>query len=95
MEDFETQDPLIEDGDDAVDELASSEDDNDMGDANTSRAVSPSKLTARQRARGNKDLQETLLTLPEGESSCPTRIRPFMRRPSVVSSCNKVDQIWS
>ena len=29
---------------------------------------SPSKLTARQRAKGNKDLQETLIALPNGES---------------------------
>ena len=28
------------------------------------RSTSPSKLTARQRAKGNKDLQETLVSLP-------------------------------
>lgn len=31
-----------------------------------SRAVSPSKLTARQRAKNNKDLQDTLIALPSG-----------------------------
>jgi hypothetical protein len=31
------------------------------------RGGSPSKLTARQRARGNKDLQETLIALPSSE----------------------------
>lgn len=28
------------------------------------QSTSPSKLTARQRAKGNKDLQETLVSLP-------------------------------
>ena len=31
------------------------------------RSASPSKLTARQRARGNKDLQDTLIALPNGK----------------------------
>ena len=35
----------------------------DLGDDET-RSTSPSKLTARQRAKGNKDLQETLVSLP-------------------------------
>jgi len=39
----------------------------DLGDDET-RSTSPSKLTARQRAKGNKDLQETLVSLP-GTSS--------------------------
>lgn len=43
-------------------------DEDDEDDFDTSRAVSPSKQTARQRAKGNKDLQETLLTLPDGKS---------------------------
>jgi Ino eighty subunit 2 len=30
------------------------------------RSISPSKLTARQRAKGNKDLQDTLIALPNG-----------------------------
>jgi hypothetical protein len=34
-----------------------------LGDDET-RSTSPSKLTARQRAKGNKDLQETLVSLP-------------------------------
>lgn len=33
------------------------------------RSASPSKMTARQRAKGNQDLQDTLLALPLGESS--------------------------
>jgi hypothetical protein len=33
-------------------------------DENETRSTSPSKLTARQRAKGNKDLQETLVSLP-------------------------------
>jgi hypothetical protein len=43
---------------DEADELESA----DFG----SRATSPSKLTARQRAKGNKDLQDTLIALPNG-----------------------------
>jgi hypothetical protein len=35
----------------------------ELGDDET-RSTSPSKLTARQRAKGNKDLQETLVSLP-------------------------------
>lgn len=39
------------------------------------RGVSPSKLTARQRARGNQDLQETLLALPMGMFFSPSTYR--------------------
>jgi hypothetical protein len=35
-------------------------------DEEGTRSISPSKLTARQRAKGNKDLQETLVSLPGG-----------------------------
>jgi hypothetical protein len=46
----------------------------ELGDDET-RSTSPSKLTARQRAKGNKDLQETLVSLPgtviHYSSRCP------------------------
>ena len=42
-----------------------SEDGEDFGSEDDSRrSVSPSKLTARQRAKYDKDLQDTLLSLP-------------------------------
>ncbi|ORX38857.1 hypothetical protein BD324DRAFT_294568 [Kockovaella imperatae] len=50
---------VMEEGDDPTDEL-------DSGQNSAQRSTSPSKMTARQRARGNKDLQETLLELPHG-----------------------------
>ncbi|KAK8847351.1 hypothetical protein IAR55_005208 [Kwoniella newhampshirensis] len=51
---------------DSDDELLLRDDDEAAEDDGMSsrRSVSPSKLTARQRAKGNKDLQETLLQLP-------------------------------
>jgi hypothetical protein len=42
----------------------------DLGDDET-RSTSPSKLTARQRAKGNKDLQETLVSLPGASYTSP------------------------
>jgi len=54
------QDPA---GEEEIDEL------DVMSYAGSSRrSASPSKLTARQRAKGNKDLQETLIALPNGLS---------------------------
>jgi hypothetical protein len=44
----------------------------DLGDDET-RSTSPSKLTARQRAKGNKDLQETLVSLPGALYITPRR----------------------
>jgi hypothetical protein len=43
-----------------------SDDDLELDDEEGTRSISPSKLTARQRAKGNKDLQETLVSLPGG-----------------------------
>jgi hypothetical protein len=40
----------------------------DFENRSSRRSTSPSKLTARQRAKGNKDLQDTLIALPNGES---------------------------
>ncbi|WRT64831.1 uncharacterized protein IL334_001767 [Kwoniella shivajii] len=52
----------------AEDELAESDDELLLGDdesvMSSRRSLSPTKMTARQRAKGNKDLQETLLQLP-------------------------------
>jgi hypothetical protein len=45
----------------------------DLGDDET-RSTSPSKLTARQRAKGNKDLQETLVSLPGALYTTPRRV---------------------
>jgi len=45
----------------------------DLGDDET-RSTSPSKLTARQRAKGNKDLQETLVSLPGTLYTTPRRV---------------------
>lgn len=41
-----------------------------LSDGQSFRAVSPTKLTARQRAKGNADLQGVLIALPSG-MSCP------------------------
>lgn len=61
-----------EDDEGAVDQLDDDEDaemeDEEGGLGDDSRATSPSKLTARQRAKNNKDLQETLIALPNGQS---------------------------
>jgi hypothetical protein len=50
----------------------------ELGDDET-RSTSPSKLTARQRAKGNKDLQETLVSLPGAlihySARCPLTIQ--------------------
>lgn len=49
---------------------AGANEDDELGsDGESRRSVSPSKMTARQRGRGDVDLQETLLALPMGESS--------------------------
>ncbi|KAL1406249.1 hypothetical protein Q8F55_007943 [Vanrija albida] len=46
-------------------ELGSDQD--EVYDEDDSRAPSPSKMTARQRAKQNKDLQDTLISLPDGQ----------------------------
>ena len=51
---------------DGVDDDAEGEDDDLGSDGESRRSVSPSKMTARQRGRGDVDLQETLLALPMG-----------------------------
>ena len=44
------------------------EEDDEIGsDGESRRSLSPSKMTARQRGRGDMDLQETLLALPMGD----------------------------
>ncbi|WWC67885.1 uncharacterized protein I206_101803 [Kwoniella pini CBS 10737] len=52
----------------AEDEFAESDDElllrDDESIMSSRRSLSPTKMTARQRAKGNKDLQETLLQLP-------------------------------
>nr|XP_018265623.1 uncharacterized protein I303_01994 [Kwoniella dejecticola CBS 10117]OBR87781.1 hypothetical protein I303_01994 [Kwoniella dejecticola CBS 10117] len=52
----------------AEDEFADSDDElllkDDESVMSSRRSLSPTKMTARQRAKGNKDLQETLLQLP-------------------------------
>ncbi|WWC87008.1 uncharacterized protein L201_001890 [Kwoniella dendrophila CBS 6074] len=56
----------------AEDEFADSDDELMLGDgdgnesvlSSSRRSLSPTKMTARQRAKGNKDLQETLIQLP-------------------------------
>lgn len=63
-------------GDEELDEL-------DPEDTST-RSASPSKMTARQRARGNKDLQETLLALPNGQSP-----RQYNVGPADASRCRR------
>jgi len=50
-----------------------------MDDEET-RSTSPSKLTARQRAKGNKDLQETLVSLPGKFSSSVLYSVPLLLR---------------
>ena len=60
MEDIDEDDQEDEDGDE--------EDALKAGNGEDESAASPSKLTARQRARGNVDLQETLIALPMGAS---------------------------
>lgn len=60
-------------------------------------SVSPSKMTARQRAAKNKDLQETLLVLPgKLRSGCAdqqtvkrARLNRCSRRPNVYRSAKK------
>ena len=51
---------------DGIDDDAEGEDDDLGSDGESRRSVSPSKMTARQRGRGDVDLQETLLALPMG-----------------------------
>ncbi|WOO83760.1 uncharacterized protein LOC62_05G007283 [Vanrija pseudolonga] len=48
-------------------ELGSDQDEIYEEDDLDSRAPSPSKMTARQRAKQNKDLQDTLISLPDGQ----------------------------
>lgn len=75
-----------EDDEGAVDQLDDDEDaemdDEEGGFGDDSRATSPSKLTARQRAKNNKDLQETLIALPNGQSSSGSAALPCYPTPS-------------
>lgn len=57
------------------------------------RSLSPSKLTARQRAKGNKDLQEVLLALPNGKSSLPKLSLCTSHLPHSVSSSSVDDDL--
>ena len=61
-EDFERFD------EDELDELDNFDDDDDEEEG-VGKGTSPTKMTARQRAKGNTDLQETLLALPQGGSN--------------------------
>lgn len=63
MDDDPAEDALGEDEDEEEDML-----EEEVGEdgGSSRRSQSPSKMTARQRARGNQDLQETLLALPMG-----------------------------
>ena len=54
---------------DVIAEGEDDDDDDELGSiaGSSRRSASPSKMTARQRAKGNRDLQDTLLALPLGE----------------------------
>lgn len=66
-EDLLMDDEPGEDAEEDEDEMMEMEEDVGSNLGSERRSTSPSKMTARQRARGNVDLQETLLALPMGK----------------------------